>query len=51
MIDALVADGQSELDGAVKAGTMTQAQADQEKTELTQRATDQVNGNLQGGHH
>jgi hypothetical protein len=51
VIDALVADGQSELDAAVKAGTMTQAQADQEKTELTQRATDQVNGNLQGGHH
>jgi hypothetical protein len=51
VIDALVADGQSELDAAVKAGTMTQAQADQEKTELTQRATDQVNGDLGGGGH
>ena len=49
VIDALVADGQSELDAAVKAGTMTQAQADQEKTELTQRATDQVNGTFGPG--
>jgi len=49
VIDALVADGQAELDAAVKAGTLTQAQADAEKTELTQRATDQANGNFQGG--
>jgi hypothetical protein len=49
VIDALVADGQTELDAAVKAGTITQAQADAEKTELTQRATDQANGNFQGG--
>ena len=49
VIDALVADGQTELDAAVKAGTLTQAQADAEKTELTQRATDQANGNFQGG--
>ena len=48
VIDALVADGQSELDAAVKAGTITQAQADAEKAELTQRATDQANGNFQG---
>ena len=51
VIDALVADGQSELDAAVNAGTMTQAQADAEKTELAQRATDQANGNFQGGRH
>ena len=49
VIDALVADGQAELDAAVKAGTLTQAQADAEKTEITQRATDQANGNFQGG--
>jgi hypothetical protein len=51
VIDALVADGQAELDAAVKAGTITQAQADAEKAELTQRATDQANGNFQGGRH
>ncbi|MEA2519186.1 MAG: hypothetical protein QOF49_1266, partial [Chloroflexota bacterium] len=41
--------GQAELDAEVKAGTLTQAQADAEKTELVQRATDQANGNFQGG--
>jgi hypothetical protein len=51
VIDALVADGQSELDAAVKAGTLSQAQADAEKTELVQRATDQADGNFQGGRH
>jgi hypothetical protein len=51
VIDALVADGQSELDAAVKAGTMTQAQADAEKAELTQRATAQANGSFGGGRH
>lgn len=49
VIDALVADGQSELDAAVKAGTITQAQADAEKANLSQRATDQANGSFQGG--
>jgi len=49
VIDALVADGQAELAAAVKAGTMTQAQADAEKAEVTQRATDQVNGTF-GSH-
>ena len=44
VIDALVADGQSELAAAVKAGTLTQAQADAQQAEVTQRATDQVNG-------
>lgn len=48
VIAALVADGQSELDTAVKAGTITQAQADSEATQLTQRATDQVNGTFRG---
>ena len=51
VIDALVADGQSELDAAVKAGTITQAQADAEKANLTQRATDQANGSFNGGRH
>jgi len=51
VIDALVADGQAELDAAVKAGTITQAQADAEKAELTQRATDQANGSFEGGGH
>ncbi|MBF6605148.1 MAG: hypothetical protein IVW53_06150 [Chloroflexi bacterium] len=48
VIAALVADGQSELDAAVKAGTMTQAQADTEKAELVQHATDQVNNTRPG---
>ena len=51
VIDALVADGQSELDAAVKAGTITQAQADAGKANLVQRATDQANGTFQGGRH
>ena len=49
VIDALVADGQAELDAAVKAGTLTQAQADAEKAGLTQRATDQANGSFRSG--
>ena len=49
VIDALVADGQAELDAAVKAGTLTQAQADAGKAALTQRATDQANGSFKGG--
>ena len=51
VIDALVADGQTELAAAVKAGTLTQAQADAQKAEVTQRATDQVNGTFTGGQH
>lgn len=39
-------DGQDELAAAVKAGTLTQAQADAQKAEVTQRATDQVNGTM-----
>ena len=51
VIDALVADGLSELAAQVKAGTLTQAQADAMKAEVTQRATDQVNNGFRGGPH
>ena len=44
VIDALVADAKDELAAAVKAGTMTQAQADAEASTLTQFATAQANG-------
>ena len=44
VIDALVADAKDELAAAVKAGTMTQAQADTETGELSTRFTDRVNG-------
>ena len=49
VIDALVADGQSELAADVTAGTLTQAQADAKKAQVVQRATDQVNGTMLGG--
>ena len=48
VIDVLVADGKTELDAAVKAGTITQAQADAQAANLVQRATDQVNGTMHG---
>ena len=48
VIDALVADAKSELAADVTSGKLTQAQADQASTNLTQRITDQVNGI---GHH
>jgi hypothetical protein len=38
----------NELAAQVKAGTITQAQADAQKAEVTQRATDQVNGTFTG---
>jgi hypothetical protein len=50
VIDALVADGQTELAAEVSSGKITQAQADAQKAEITQRATDQVNSSL-GGHN
>ena len=52
VIDALVKDGQDELAAAVKAGRITQAQADQLKAGVTQRVTAQVNnpGGLCPGH-
>lgn len=49
VIDALVTDGLNELAAEVKAGTITQAQADAQKAAVTQRATDQVNGTFHGG--
>ena len=49
VIDALVHDGLDELAAQVKAGTITQAQADAQKADVTQRATDQVNGTFSGG--
>ena len=49
VIDALVTDGRNELAAQVKAGTLTQAQADAQKAAVTQRATDQVNGTFSGG--
>ena len=49
VIDALVADGTSELAAQVKAGSITQAQADAQKAEILQRATDQANGSFSGG--
>ncbi len=48
-IDALVADGLDELAAAVKAGTITQAQADAQKADVTTRATGRVNGTFMGG--
>ncbi len=44
VIDALVADELDELAAEVKAGTLTQAQADAKKPTITQRMTDRVNG-------
>ncbi len=44
VIDAVVADGKSELADEVKTGQLTQAQADAEQANLVQRVTDQVNG-------
>jgi hypothetical protein len=49
VIDALVKDKQDELAAEVKAGTLTQAQADAEAATITQQATAQVNGTFQGG--
>jgi hypothetical protein len=49
LIKAMVADAEGNLTAAVKAGTMTQAQADTLKSSLTQRITDQVNGVRAGG--
>lgn len=48
VVDALIADAESELAEQVSSGALTQAQADQEKTGITQRVTDQVNGTFGG---
>jgi predicted RNase H-like HicB family nuclease len=49
VIDALVADSNSELAAAVANGSITQAQADAQKATILQRATDQANGTFSGG--
>ncbi len=49
VIDALVADGTTELAADVAKGTITQAQADAQKAEILQRATAQANGSFAGG--
>jgi len=49
LVKAMVADAEADLAAAVKAGTMTQAQADTIKSSLTERITDQVNGVRAGG--
>ena len=49
LIKAMVADAEGDLAAAVKAGTMTQAQADTIKSSLTERITDRVNGVRAGG--
>jgi hypothetical protein len=49
LVKAMVADAEADLAAAVKAGTMTQAQADTIKSSLTERITDQVNGERAGG--
>jgi len=49
LVKAMVADAEADLAAAVKAGTMTQAQADTMQSSLTERITDQVNGVRAGG--
>ncbi len=49
LVKAMVTDAEADLAAAVKAGTLTQAQADTLKSSLTQRITDQVNGVRAGG--
>jgi hypothetical protein len=49
LVTALVASASSKLDAAVKAGTLTQSQADSIKTDLTQHVTDLVNGTRPAG--
>jgi len=48
VIDALVADRESELAEQVTSGELTQAQADQVKTGITAQVTDQVNSTFHG---
>jgi hypothetical protein len=51
VIDAIVAADKAEFAAAVKAGTMTQAQADQMTANLTAHVTDEVNGVAGGPGH
>jgi hypothetical protein len=46
LVSALVADEKKELDAAVKAGRLTQAQADQMLANAKQRFTEMVNGTM-----
>jgi hypothetical protein len=48
VIDALVADGTSELAAQVANGSITQVQADAQKAAILERATDQANGMFSG---
>ncbi len=48
LVKAMVASAEADLATAVKDGTLTQAQADAMKSSLTERITDQVNGERQG---
>lgn len=50
VISTLVADENKEIDALVTAGSLTQAQAAQIKTQTTQRVTDMVNGTMPSGH-
>ena len=53
VVDAIVAADQAEIAAAVKAGTITQAQADQRLANLAAHVTDEVNGvgrHGMGGH-
>lgn len=49
VVSALVTDGKAELAADVKAGRLTQTEADQMQPRLQQRATDQVNGTFTRG--
>jgi hypothetical protein len=49
VIAALVAAQNKEIDAALAAGSITQAQADQDKAAATQAATDRVNGTRPAG--
>jgi hypothetical protein len=51
LVSALVADEKKELDAAVKAGRITEAQADAFLANAKQRFTDAVNGTLPEGMH
>lgn len=51
VIDALVKDGLDELAAEVTAGRITQAQADAQKADVSQRATEQVNNGFGGDPH
>ena len=51
LVQAMVKDAEARIDAAVTDGRLTKAQADQLKSDLEQRVTDLVNGNLPAGEH